>query len=225
MPGTAKIISAALNADGGITPAHRRRIMEALATGPAAAPAVPAALDGFYTPTEAAKLCGVTLAGLLLWVRAGKMEAQRIGKRNYLIPAAAVDAMLAKRKPAPIRADALPDRTEIMRHRRKYENADLREKKNKLLRVVDRLTNENAEKFLSPEIVRKMICICSLVGIGFNDAARAISKSQETPTEEDALAVLAALLANYLHKMDAPTIDALLKFIEANTGVSGSGRK
>ena len=110
LPGTAKIISAALDADGGITPAHRRRIMEAIATGPAGAPAVPAALDGFYTPTEAAKLCGVTLAGLLLWVRAGKMEAQRIGKRNYLIPAAAVDAMLAKRKPAPIRADALPDR-------------------------------------------------------------------------------------------------------------------
>ena len=57
LPGTAKIISAALDADGGITPAHRRRIMEAIATGPAGAPAVPAALDGFYTPTEAAKLC------------------------------------------------------------------------------------------------------------------------------------------------------------------------
>ena len=108
LPGTAKIISAALDADGGITPAHRRRIMEALASGPATA--APTAPGGFYPPTEAAKLCGVTLAGLLLWVRSGKMEAQRIGKRNYLIPASAVDAMLAKRQPAPIRADALGDR-------------------------------------------------------------------------------------------------------------------
>lgn len=109
-PGTAKIISAALDADGGITPAHRRCILEALASSPRAATAAPTAPGGFYTPTEAAELCGVTLAGLLLWVRSGKMEAQRIGKRNYLIPASAVDAMLAKRQPAPIRADALGDR-------------------------------------------------------------------------------------------------------------------
>ena len=64
-----------------------------------------------YTPTEAAALCGVTLAGLLNWVRDGRMEAQRIGKRNYLIPASAVDAMLASRQPPPpISADALGDR-------------------------------------------------------------------------------------------------------------------
>ena len=109
---TVKIISAALDADGGISPAHRRRIMEALTTA-TESPAVKTVSTGkLYTPTEAAALCGVTLAGLLGWVRSGKMEAQRIGARNYLIPAAAVDAMLASRQPPPpIRAASpLPDR-------------------------------------------------------------------------------------------------------------------
>lgn len=103
---TRRIIAAALDADCGITPAHRRRIMEALTT------ATPALESGgrFYTPTEAAALCGVTLAGLLGWVRTGKMEAHRIGRRNYLIPASAVDAMLASRQPPPVSAADLPDR-------------------------------------------------------------------------------------------------------------------
>ena len=108
---TVRIIQAALDGDGGITPAHRRRIMEALTTAPESPTAAPEPSAKLYTPTEAAALCGVTLAGLLLWVRSGKMEAQRIGKRNYLIPARAVDAMLASRQPPPpIRADALGDR-------------------------------------------------------------------------------------------------------------------
>ena len=108
---TMRIIQAALDGDGGITPAHRRRIMEALATAPESPAAAPESGERFYTPTEAAALCGVTLAGLLLWVRSGKMEARRIGKRNYLIPASAVDTMLARRQPPPpISADALGDR-------------------------------------------------------------------------------------------------------------------
>ena len=108
---TVKIISAALDGDGGISPAHRRRIMEALTTASESATAAPGSMGKLYTPTEAAALCGVTLAGLLGWVRDGKMEALRIGKRNYLIPSAAVDAMLASRQPPPpIRADALGDR-------------------------------------------------------------------------------------------------------------------
>ena len=108
---TMRIIQAALDGDGGITPAHRRRIMEALTTAPESPANEPESAGRFYTPTEAAALCGVTLAGLLLWVRSGKMEARRIGKRNYLIPASAVDAMLASRQPPPpIRADALGDR-------------------------------------------------------------------------------------------------------------------
>ena len=108
---TVKIISAALDADAGMTPAHRRRILEALTMPPETPTAAPEPSGKLYTPTEAAALCGVTLAGLLGWVRSGKMEAQRIGKRNYLIPARAVDAMLASRQPPPpIRADALPER-------------------------------------------------------------------------------------------------------------------
>jgi excisionase family DNA binding protein len=112
MPATLRIISAALDGDAGITPAHRRAIMEAIAKPPEAAVAAPEPVAKFYTPTEAAAICGVTLAGLLGWVRSGRMEAQRIGARNYLIPASAVDAMLASRQPATttLRADALPDR-------------------------------------------------------------------------------------------------------------------
>ena len=110
-PATVKIISAALDGDNGITPAHRRRIMEALTTAPESPTTAPGGGGKLYTPTEAAALCGVTLAGLLGWVRSGKMEAQRMGARNYLIPASAVDAMLASRQPPPpIRADALGDR-------------------------------------------------------------------------------------------------------------------
>ena len=107
---TLRIISAALDADNGISPAHRRRIMEALTKPPESPENEPETSGQFYTPTEAAALCGVTLAGLLLWVRSGKMEAQRIGRRNYLIPARAVDAMIASRQPPPISPDALPDR-------------------------------------------------------------------------------------------------------------------
>ena len=108
---TVKIISAALDADAGISPAHRRLIMEALTTAPGSPTTAPEPGERLYTPTEAAALCGVTLAGLLLWVRSGKMEARRIGKRNYLVPASAVDAMLASRQPPPpIRADVLGDR-------------------------------------------------------------------------------------------------------------------
>ena len=110
-PSTVKIISAALDGDNGITPAHRRAIMEALTTAPESRTAAPEPAARLYTPTEAAALCGVTLAGLLGWVRSGKMEAQRMGARNYLIPASAVDAMLASRQPSPpIRTDALGDR-------------------------------------------------------------------------------------------------------------------
>lgn len=110
-PATVKIISAALDGDNGITPAHRRAIMEALTTAPESRTASPEPAARLYTPTEAAALCGVTLAGLLGWVRSGKMEAQRMGARNYLIPASAVDAMLASRQPSPlIRADVLGDR-------------------------------------------------------------------------------------------------------------------
>lgn len=108
---TVKIISAALDGDNGITPAHRRRIMEALTTASESPTTAPGSGGKLYTPTDAAALCGVTLAGLLGWVRDGKMEALRIGKRNYLIPSAAVDAMLASRQPPPpISADALPER-------------------------------------------------------------------------------------------------------------------
>ena len=108
---TVKIISAALDADAGISPAHRRAVMEALAVPPESAENAPASAERFYTPTEAAALCGVTLAGLLGWVRSGKMESQRMGMRNYLIPARAVDAMLASRQPPPpISPDALPER-------------------------------------------------------------------------------------------------------------------
>ena len=110
-PATVKIISAALDGDGGISPAHRRRIMEALVSAPQSPINTPEPSAKMYTPTEAAALCGVTLAGLLGWVRSGKMEAQRMGARNYLIPARAVEAMLASRQPPPpISAAALGDR-------------------------------------------------------------------------------------------------------------------
>lgn len=110
-PATCRIISAALDGDNGITPAHRRAIMQALTMPQESPTSTPEPTAKLYTPTEAAALCGVTLAGLLGWVRSGRMEAQRIGKRNYLIPASAVDAMLASRQPPPpISADALPDR-------------------------------------------------------------------------------------------------------------------
>lgn len=110
-PATVKIIAAALDGDNGITPAHRRAIMQALTMPPESPTAAPEPTAKLYTPTEAAALCGVTLAGLLGWVRSGRMEAQRIGKRNYLIPACAVDAMLASRQPPPpISAAALGDR-------------------------------------------------------------------------------------------------------------------
>jgi excisionase family DNA binding protein len=85
--------------------------MQALTMPPESPTAAPEPSAKLYTPTEAAALCGVTLAGLLGWVRSGKMEALRIGKRNYLIPASAVESMIASRQPPPpISADALGER-------------------------------------------------------------------------------------------------------------------
>ena len=106
-PQTFRIIIAALDADPGLAPAHRRTILDAC-SNPSPARQPP---DGkLYTATEAAALFGVTLPGVLKWIRAGKLEAQRVGKRGFLISSVAVDAMLASRNAKSAPVATLPDR-------------------------------------------------------------------------------------------------------------------
>lgn len=106
---TMKIISAALDADPRVSPAHRRRILEACSSAPESPTAAPDA-GKVYTPTEAAQLVGVSLPGLLKWIHAGKLKAQPCGKRSFLISATDLDAFVAGRTPRPVSAADLPDR-------------------------------------------------------------------------------------------------------------------
>lgn len=110
-PATVKIIAAALDGDAAITPAHRRRIMEALTMAVEPPTTAPEGEGKLYTPSDVAGLCGASITAVFNWIKDGRLEARRINKRNYLIPASAVDAMLASRQPPPpISADALGDR-------------------------------------------------------------------------------------------------------------------
>jgi len=110
-PATVRIVAAALEGDAAITPAHRRRIMEALTMALESPTNAPEGEGRLYTPSDVAALCGVSITAVFNWMKEGRLEARRINKRNYLIPASAVDAMLASRQPPPpISADALGDR-------------------------------------------------------------------------------------------------------------------
>ena len=105
-PSTMKIISAALDADPGVSPALRRQILAACTAAPGVATAAPA--GKLYTPSEAAGVLGATLAGVLKWIHSGKLEAQPSGKRSFLISEAALDAFVASRTPRPVSAAGLP---------------------------------------------------------------------------------------------------------------------
>ena len=107
-PATMQIIRAALEADPGASPAHRRQILDACSSTPAAAAEAPT--GRLYTPTEAAQTLGVSLPGLLKWIHAGKLKAQPSGKRSFLISATDLDAFVAGRTPRPVSAADLPDR-------------------------------------------------------------------------------------------------------------------
>ena len=106
---TMKIIVAALDADPAATPALRRQILEACSSAPESPRTAPEG-ERLYTPSEAAQIAGVSLVGLLKWIHAGKLEAQRSGKRSFLISATALDPFVAGRTPRPVAAADLPDR-------------------------------------------------------------------------------------------------------------------
>ncbi len=115
-PTTVKIISAALAADPGATPAHRRMILDACQNAPIPSPPPSAPTGKLYSASEAAAVCGVTLAGLLKWIRSGQLEAQPVGKRSFVVSAEAIDRFLDTRNPTPKSAADLPDRLLHLEH-------------------------------------------------------------------------------------------------------------
>lgn len=62
--------------------------------------------SSFYTTREAARKIGVSLTTIQLWVEAGVLSAWKTAGGHRRIPSEAVDAILARQRPAGIEADA-----------------------------------------------------------------------------------------------------------------------
>lgn len=109
-PQTRAAVAAILDADNGLSPAHRLAILTACDTAPASASAPS---PGAEMPAqEAARILGKSLPTVLRWVEAGKLEGRQFGHRLWLVSSASVEtvradlsARLAKPQPGP-----LPDR-------------------------------------------------------------------------------------------------------------------
>ena len=107
-PQTRAAVAAILDADKGLSPAHRLAILSACDNAPGAAPG-PAA--GVEMPLQdAARILGKSLPTLIRWIEAGRLDGRQFGNRLWLVSAASVEAMRATLA-APARPSAtLPDR-------------------------------------------------------------------------------------------------------------------
>ena len=105
---TRAAVAAILDADGGLSPAHRLAILSACDTAPGAAPAPQAGAE--MPLQDAARILGKSLPTLLRWIEAGRLEGRQFGNRLWLVSAASVETMRASLA-APARPVApLPDR-------------------------------------------------------------------------------------------------------------------
>ena len=107
-PQTRAAVAAILDADKGLSPAHRLAILSACDNAPGAAPAP---LAGAEMPVQdAARILGKSLPTVLRWIDAGKLEGRQFGNRLWLVSAASVETMRASLA-APARpVEPLPDR-------------------------------------------------------------------------------------------------------------------
>lgn len=107
-PQTRAAVAAILDADKGLSPAHRLAILTACDNAPGTAPAP---LAGAEMPVQdAARILGKSLPTVLRWIDAGKLDGRQFGNRLWLVSAASVETMRASLA-APARpASPLPDR-------------------------------------------------------------------------------------------------------------------
>lgn len=106
-PQTRAAVAAILDADKGLSPAHRLAILTACDNAPGAAPAPQAGAE--MPVQDAARILGKSLPTVLRWIDAGKLEGRQFGNRLWLVSAASVEAMREARAPArPV--EPLPDR-------------------------------------------------------------------------------------------------------------------
>ena len=107
-PQTRAAVAAILDADKGLSTAHRLAILTACDNAPGA---VPGPLAGAEMPAnDAARILGKSLPTVLRWIDAGKLEGRQFGNRLWLVSAASVEAM-RESLAAPARpVEPLPDR-------------------------------------------------------------------------------------------------------------------
>ena len=107
-PQTRAAVAAILDADKGLSTAHRLAILTACDNAPGA---VPGPLAGAEMPAnDAARILGKSLPTVLRWIDAGKLEGRQFGNRLWLVSAASVETMRASLA-APARpVEPLPDR-------------------------------------------------------------------------------------------------------------------
>ena len=107
-PQTRAAVAAILDADKGLSTAHRLAILTACDNAPGAAPSP---LVGAEMPVQdAARILGKSLPTVLRWIDAGKLDGRQFGNRLWLVSSASVEAM-RESLAAPVRPVApLPDR-------------------------------------------------------------------------------------------------------------------
>ena len=106
-PKTRAAVAAILDADAGLSPAHRLAILTACDNAPA--PSIGAEMPA----QDAARILGKSLPTVLRWVAAGKLEGRQLGHRLWLVSSASVETARADLSAhlAPPRPSApLPDR-------------------------------------------------------------------------------------------------------------------
>ena len=107
-PQTRAAVAAILDADKGLSPAHRLAILTACDNAPGAAPAPQAGAE--MPVQDAARILGKSLPTVLRWIDAGKLEGRQFGNRLWLVSSASVEAV-RESLAAPVRpAVPLPDR-------------------------------------------------------------------------------------------------------------------
>ena len=110
-PQTRAAVAAILDADKGLSTAHRLAILTACDNAPDAAPSP---LAGAEMPAQdAARILGKSLPTVLRWIDAGKLEGRQFGNRLWLVSSASVEAMreaLAARVAPAAPVAPLPDR-------------------------------------------------------------------------------------------------------------------
>ena len=107
-PQTRAAVAAILDADGGLSPAHRLAILTACDNAPGAAPAP--AIGAEMPLQDAARILGKSLPTLLRWIDAGKLEGRQFGNRLWLVSSASVETVRASLAAPSRPVEPLPDR-------------------------------------------------------------------------------------------------------------------